>query len=345
VVSKEQVESIHEKTKFQVAKIEQVLNLAEILKAINEDPDLRDIFVLIGGTAINLLYADIPRLSVDIDIDLCKKDITFSEAQNLIPIHRDIIERIAKSLDMECGKRESRLDRPASGRLNLLCQYKSHFSPGGTGIVKLDISYYQRYTVFETVQIPFRSFGKEEAVEEFNVLTVDKHELWGGKAVALAYEHERDPKPEEVCQFFSTNKARHIFDAYCLEAELEERRSDIDIDKLRLCFILKGLPRISELFTLRGDMMRHCEEAEIERELYPYLEEKNRPPIREMRNKARNFLDRVCGNSWTEEEREFAEAYEQGEYCPEILFEEREPAYSHLFHCDYLEHNAVLRER
>ena len=49
---------------------EKVLRLKEILKFLNEDKSLREHLLLKGGTAINLTVFNIPRLSVDIDIDL-----------------------------------------------------------------------------------------------------------------------------------------------------------------------------------------------------------------------------------------------------------------------------------
>ena len=48
---------------------EKVLRLKEILKFLNEDKSLREHLLLKGGTAINLTVFNLPRLSVDIDMD------------------------------------------------------------------------------------------------------------------------------------------------------------------------------------------------------------------------------------------------------------------------------------
>ena len=48
---------------------EKVLRLVEILDYINTSEVLKGKLALKGGTAINLLYDDLPRLSVDIDLD------------------------------------------------------------------------------------------------------------------------------------------------------------------------------------------------------------------------------------------------------------------------------------
>ena len=48
---------------------EKVLRLKEILRYFNEDKYLKEHLVLKGGTAINMTIFNLPRLSVDIDMD------------------------------------------------------------------------------------------------------------------------------------------------------------------------------------------------------------------------------------------------------------------------------------
>lgn len=48
---------------------EKVCRLAEILSFMAQDPVLADSLALKGGTAINLTIFELPRLSVDIDLD------------------------------------------------------------------------------------------------------------------------------------------------------------------------------------------------------------------------------------------------------------------------------------
>ena len=48
---------------------EKVLRLKEVLKYINSDAYLREHLALKGGTAINMTIFNLPRLSVDIDLD------------------------------------------------------------------------------------------------------------------------------------------------------------------------------------------------------------------------------------------------------------------------------------
>ena len=48
---------------------EKMLRLAEILKFVSDDPLLSVAMALKGGTAINLSIFNLPRLSIDIDLD------------------------------------------------------------------------------------------------------------------------------------------------------------------------------------------------------------------------------------------------------------------------------------
>lgn len=51
--------------------LEKVLRLSEILKYVSNNNMPTGCLALKGGTAINLLLSEAPRLSVDIDYDFC----------------------------------------------------------------------------------------------------------------------------------------------------------------------------------------------------------------------------------------------------------------------------------
>lgn len=54
--------------------LEKVYRLADILEYLNTDPILKESLALKGGTAINLTAFNLPRLSVDIDLDYLGSD-------------------------------------------------------------------------------------------------------------------------------------------------------------------------------------------------------------------------------------------------------------------------------
>lgn len=51
---------------------EKVCHLRDVLSFFDSSSVLRNDLALKGGTAINLLFFNLPRLSVDIDLDFCK---------------------------------------------------------------------------------------------------------------------------------------------------------------------------------------------------------------------------------------------------------------------------------
>jgi predicted nucleotidyltransferase component of viral defense system len=62
--------------------LEKVYRLADILEYLNTNPLLRESLALKGGTAINLTIFNLPRLSVDIDLDYLKADSKDDMLQN-----------------------------------------------------------------------------------------------------------------------------------------------------------------------------------------------------------------------------------------------------------------------
>ena len=54
---------------FLTAPFEKMTRLTEILRFLNDTDELRESLAIKGGTAINLTMFNLPRLSVDIDLD------------------------------------------------------------------------------------------------------------------------------------------------------------------------------------------------------------------------------------------------------------------------------------
>lgn len=54
---------------FREGYLEKSIRLLYLLEAVRDDPSLRSRLALKGGTALNLFLAELPRLSVDIDLN------------------------------------------------------------------------------------------------------------------------------------------------------------------------------------------------------------------------------------------------------------------------------------
>lgn len=72
--------------------LEKVSRLANILKFMEEDELLSKSIALKGGTAINLAIFDLPRLSVDIDLDYCKS----IKREEMLADRKIIADKISK---------------------------------------------------------------------------------------------------------------------------------------------------------------------------------------------------------------------------------------------------------
>lgn len=67
--SKEQLMALSDNTGFRAEILEKVLLLMDLLEYFFSDPTLEEKLVLKGGTALNLFHLELPRLSVDIDLN------------------------------------------------------------------------------------------------------------------------------------------------------------------------------------------------------------------------------------------------------------------------------------
>lgn len=67
-LSQKNVVKMAKETNFIKDNVEKVMRLADILEFVFSSK-WKDKLVLKGGTAINLFYRELPRLSVDIDLD------------------------------------------------------------------------------------------------------------------------------------------------------------------------------------------------------------------------------------------------------------------------------------
>ena len=197
------INAVHQETGFDQFYIEKVLRLLAILKIFFSHPVLKDKYVLKGGTALNLFYFDLPRLSVDIDLNYLGLD-----RESMLK-ERGEHEEILRSILTGAGYELKRVpEEHAGGKWRL--RYESF--AGITQNIELDINYMHRVAlmpVCRRTSFPLGAFS----VSDIPVL--DIHELAAGK----------------LCALIARCKPRDLFDACRI---LNDAR--LDVPTLRRCF-------------------------------------------------------------------------------------------------------------
>lgn len=83
-------------TGFPLETLDKVIRLIELLNAFRSHPFLKDRMVLKGGTALNLFVFDLPRLSVDIDLNyvgVADREVMLAEK-----------EKVEQAISAICGR-------------------------------------------------------------------------------------------------------------------------------------------------------------------------------------------------------------------------------------------------
>lgn len=154
---------------------EKVLRLKEILEYFNTQEYLANHLLLKGGTAINLTVFNLPRLSVDIDMDYtpndCKNDM-LAAREHITGLIKEYMER--KGYSLSSGSRFSH---------SLDAFYYYYINAGGNkDMIKIELNYSLRTHIFEST---YRSILNDAFKSDIKIRTVDPLEIFAAKGNAL----------------------------------------------------------------------------------------------------------------------------------------------------------------
>jgi predicted nucleotidyltransferase component of viral defense system len=195
-------------TGFQAHNLEKVLRLIDLLNGLRGHPFLRDRIVLKGGTALNLFLFDLPRLSVDIDLNF----IGVADRQAMLEERPRVEQAIRAVCEREAYQVRRLPDEHAGGKWRLA--YRTVDDRPGT--LELDLNFLMRIPLWETQVLDSLEVGPLRAT---GITVLDIHELTAGKLAAL----------------LDRSSGRDLFDARNLL-----RREDLDAKKLRIAFVVYG---------------------------------------------------------------------------------------------------------
>ena len=170
-----ELRKIQRDTGFNPGFIEKVYQLTRILEAVYSDNNLKEYLALKGGTALNFIYLNIPRLSVDLDFNFVGA-LEKNKMLQLRPTVTDRIKVVADNLGFTTSK------KPFSYILDrFLLRYRS--LQGLRDSIRIEINYLERIPVVVPVQKSFHHFFGD--IERFKVKTYQPEELGAMKTKAL----------------------------------------------------------------------------------------------------------------------------------------------------------------
>lgn len=187
--SKEQLLKLSDNTGFRAEILEKVLLLMGLLEYFFSDPLLKERIVLKGGTALNLFYLDLPRLSVDIDLNY----IGEVKREKMLPDRERIEERIVAICELQKFVLHRKPTVHAGGKL--VWRYSSAL--GHVGNLEIDLNFMYRIPLLPVNRKTSMRIGD---LSVNNIAVLDLHELAAGKLSALV----------------DRSLGRDLFDAHCL---------------------------------------------------------------------------------------------------------------------------------
>ncbi len=293
IYNKSEIGRVAQQSGFVRDTFEKVLRLKEILKYLNEEEYLREHLLLKGGTAINLAVFNLPRLSVDIDMDYTPNDTK----EDMLVAREKITALIKAYMDREGYQL---LD---SSRFmhSLDAFYYQYTNVGGNrDMIKIELNYSLRAHILEPV---YRKILPEAFDDGMMIRMVAPMEIFAAKGNAL----------------INRAAARDLYDWGNM---MQEKLFEESRDMFRKCFAFYAsisAEKINRNFdtsaidTLNFDRIR--------RDLFPVLHKRDNFMLEERQQQAKDYITRLM--QLTVQEKEYIDRFIRKEYKPELLFDDK----------------------
>ena len=289
--NKNDIARLASETHFLRDNLEKVLRLVDVLHFVGQNNKLKDRLVLKGGTAINLTIFNMPRLSVDIDLDFHKECTREEMLQHRAVINAEILAYMASQ-----GYNLS----PNTKNPHSLDSWVFYYQNvgGNRDNIKIEINYSMR----QHILIPQARITNISFLDNILINTLEPVELFGSKIKALIERH--------TC--------RDLYDVYNLLHH--ELLQSLDLDLLRkivLFYLAVGgneIPRKSYDFSC----IQQIKFAQVRATLLPMLKKGDSFDFEKAKLEVIVFLQNLI--QFTENEKTFVESFVSKCYRPELLF-------------------------
>ncbi len=262
------------------------------MKFFENDDILSSCLALKGGTAINLTIFNLPRLSVDIDLDF-SENISRDEILEKRPI---ITERISKYMSAN-GYVLSGKSKQHHALDSFVFEYQN--AGGMKDNIKIEINYMIRCHILPVrrrkVNLPWLS-------EELSVLSVAPMEIFASKIVAL----------------LNRTAPRDLYDIYSLlELGLFDESEQDMLKKCVVFYSCIGSETVHKEFSFES--LYKMPQNKIKTDLLPVLRFGAYFDLKPAREKVTDYLKSLL--VLTPQDTEFIDNFGNGEYKPELIFE------------------------
>ncbi len=291
-ISPAKLATVAESTGFRPDMIEKAAHLLQLLNALRSHPFLKGKLVLKGGTALNLFIFNIPRLSIDIDLNYVG-----TEDRAAMLIERPKLEQAVQAVFSREEFAVRRMpEEHAGGKWSL--RFPSAY--GRSGNLDVDINFMFRVPLWPVKEIDSRQLGDWQAKSQ---PVLDIHEIAAGKIAAL----------------LSRRQVRDLFDCHRIL-----QINNLDLDRFRIAFVAYGAMNRKDWRTVSIDDV-NFEPEEFSRQLIPTLrinEQEKQKYLSEYGSKlvaeCRQMLTAIL--PFTEAELDFLDLLlDKGEIAPGLL--------------------------
>ena len=275
--------------------LEKVYRLADALSFMEKDEILSETLALKGGTAINLTIFDLPRLSVDIDLDYVGK----LPRDEMLSQREILTERIHKYISA-AGYIKSVKAKEYHALDSFIYEYQN--AGGVKDNLKIEINYMLRCHVLPVVH---RKVNLPLNKAELTVLSVAPVEIFASKTVAL----------------LNRTAPRDLYDLYnMLNLGLFDESQEEMLRKCIIFYSAVGSEKIS--YSFRFDSLSQISQQKIKTDLLPVLRNDEHFDLQSAVEQITEYLDVLL--KLQGKESEFLKAFAAGRYNPELLFTEEE---------------------
>lgn len=273
--------------------LEKITRLADVLEYLNTNPILKESLALKGGTAINLTIFNLPRLSVDIDMDYL-----VSNSRDEMLEQRELINNIIDRYMISQGYTKNVKTKNPHSLDSWVYDYIG--ASGNRDNIKIEINYSLRAHVLQAEERPIIT---EHFLSEYKIKTLAPVEIFGSKINAL----------------LNRAAARDLYDVMnMIHFKLFDGSEETLLKKIVVFYAAISAKVINKSFD--ASVIDTITKQRIKTDLLPVIKRKDDFELETAKRLVKAYIAGLM--VLTEAEREFLDRFEKGEYIPELLFED-----------------------